>query len=85
MKGETKPAFSINKEMLKFNKFIEDVKSVDIPMLLQGNLNTKYFHNVINWRMARNGINGLVNGGEWCEDPIRIKEKVKEYFMSRFS
>jgi len=32
-----------------------------------------------------NGINGLKVGDQWCEDPVEVKARVKEFFEGKFS
>jgi len=48
-------------------------------------LNTKYFHRVIKWRRTKNMIKGLVIDNEWCEEPEKVKEEIKNIFRIRFS
>lgn len=47
-------------------------------------MNTKYFHSVIKWRRARNGINGLRENGQWVEGQAKVKEKVRDFFQQQF-
>lgn len=46
--------------------------------------NTKFFHNMINWRRRCNSMKSLVVEGEWCKDQIRVKKEVREYYQKRF-
>jgi len=48
-------------------------------------LNTRFYHSSIKWRRIHNGINGLKVGDQWCEDPTKVKARVKDFFESRFS
>jgi len=51
----------------------------------QGDLNTKFYHSSIKWRRMQNGINGLKVEDQWCEDPTKVKARVREFFEGRFS
>jgi len=51
----------------------------------QGDLNTKFYHSSIKWRRMHNGINGLKVGDQWCDDPVEVKARVKEFIEGRFS
>lgn len=50
----------------------------------EGDSNTKYFHNMVNWRRRTNAIKGLRIQGNWVEDPMLVKNKVREFFEDRF-
>jgi len=50
-----------------------------------GGLNTKFYHSSIKWRRIQNGISGLKVGDQWCDDPIEVKVRVKEFFEDKFS
>jgi len=56
-----------------------------LSWLSQGDLNTKFYHLSIKWRRMQNGINGLKVGDQWCDDPAKVKARVKEFFEDRFS
>jgi len=47
-------------------------------------MNTKYFHAVTKWRRSKNGLNGILENGDWMEEPEMVKRKVKEFFDMRF-
>jgi len=53
--------------------------------LQEGDLNTKYFHRLINWRIMQNMIKGIKIGGVWNEDPVKVKEEVKNFYKNRFT
>jgi len=36
-------------------------------------------------RRLNNEIKGLEIGGQWCEDPVKLKEEIKRYFETRFA
>ena len=39
---------------------------------------------MIKWKRSSNGINGLRENDQWFDDPMAVKEKVKEFFKKRF-
>ncbi|XP_057434667.1 uncharacterized protein LOC130727526 [Lotus japonicus] len=50
----------------------------------EGESNTKYIHNIVNWRRRVNALRGLLIEGNWEEDPFQIKNEVKTYFDDIF-
>jgi len=52
--------------------------------LKQGDLNTKYFHSVVNWRRVKNSFNGLFVNSAWCEDKEVFKDQIRDFFMTKF-
>lgn len=44
-----------------------------LSRIKEGDANSKLFHRAINRRRNRNDITGLELGGEWVEDPVRVK------------
>lgn len=50
----------------------------------QGNLNTKFFHYVVKWRRVRNRVNGVFVSGQWWNNKEVVKDKVSDFFKSRF-
>lgn len=53
--------------------------------LMEGDNNTKYFHMMVNWRRKKNMLRGLRVGEAWVEEPVRVKEVVKNYFQENIS
>ena len=51
--------------------------------LSQGDLNTKFFHSSIKLRRMQNGISGLRVGDQWCDDPVEVKDRVKEFIVEK--
>nr|KYP72703.1 Transposon TX1 uncharacterized [Cajanus cajan] len=56
-----------------------------VRWLQVGDLNTKFFHYVVNANRKRNSLNGLVLNNLWVEEPMIIKEHIKSFFQERFS
>jgi len=52
--------------------------------LQHGDLNTSFFHSVLKWRRARNGLNGVFVDGLWCGNTKVVKDKVENFFKSQF-
>ena len=52
---------------------------------MEGDNNTKYFHMMVNWRRKKNMLRGLRVGEAWVEEPVRVKEVVKNYFQENIS
>lgn len=36
---------------------------------------------MVRWKMRKNALRGVKIGGEWVDEPKRIKEEVREYFL----
>jgi len=53
--------------------------------MVEGDLNTRFFHIIINWRIVKNNIRGIHNDNGWCEDPNTVKEVMRSKFRDRFS
>ncbi|GJW45390.1 cytochrome P450 [Tanacetum coccineum] len=51
---------------------------------LEGDENSRFFHDMINNRRNRSRINGLNIHGDWVLDPVIIKNHVYDYFGARF-
>ena len=49
----------------------------------QGDCNTRFFHLLINSR-RNNCLKGVLIDGVWREEPIIVKEEVRNFFMQRF-
>ena len=72
-------------ELKKVNNRFESMlrQKSRIKWLEAGDLNTKFFHQTMNWRKRKNMITGLRILGEWSENPQEVKEGVKEYFEGK--
>lgn len=40
---------------------------------------------MVNWRRKKNMLRGLRVGEAWVEEPVRVKEVVKNYFQENIS
>nr|KYP65910.1 Transposon TX1 uncharacterized [Cajanus cajan] len=52
--------------------------------LKEGDMNTKFFHLMINWRRRKNELKGLYINGVWSDEPKVVKAHVKDFFQQRF-
>lgn len=50
----------------------------------EGDLNSKFFHSMINWKRKRNMIRGLHVREVWEDDLKKVKEEVAKLFLNRF-
>ena len=50
-----------------------------------GDTNSKYFHSRIRWRRITNELKRVELNGLVCEDPEKVKQKVRQAFQKRFS
>jgi len=46
--------------------------------------NTKFFHSTLRWRRLKNEIKGVEVGGQWCEEPLKVRFEAKKMFENRF-
>ena len=56
-----------------------------VKWLEAGDLNTKFFHRMIRWRRMKNMIKGVKIENQWCEEPRKVKENIKNFFEKRFT
>ncbi|XP_071717983.1 uncharacterized protein [Rutidosis leptorrhynchoides] len=71
----------ITKEKKKINMLKQKSR---IKWALEGDENSKYFHNYIKRRTNKNNIHGLSINGTWSEDPNQIKLEAYSYFNNIF-
>ncbi|KAK9058243.1 hypothetical protein SSX86_023083 [Deinandra increscens subsp. villosa] len=73
-------------DRLEWKKRIKDLEQMAISDIKQkakvkwavdGDENSKFFHGVVNARMANNKISGLLVDGEWCMVPSRVGGTMK--------
>nr|GEX42758.1 hypothetical protein [Tanacetum cinerariifolium] len=55
-----------------------------IQWAIEGDENSKFFHDIINRKRANLAIKGVMVDGEWVDDPCRVKEEFRLHFANRF-
>ena len=50
----------------------------------EGDCNTRYFHLIMNARRRNNCLKGVMVDRSWIEEPTRVKEEVRSFFMRCF-
>ncbi|KAK7255911.1 hypothetical protein RIF29_29339 [Crotalaria pallida] len=55
-----------------------------IRWLKEGDVNTSFFHAIINRNRRRLAILGVEFNGEWIDEPQAVKEHIKDFFQQRF-
>lgn len=73
-------------EFWKVSKLNESIlyQKSRVRWIKEGDMNTKYFHTLINWKRKSDSIVGLLMDGSWVEDVDCIKRKVKNFFEEKF-
>ncbi|XP_071729113.1 uncharacterized protein [Rutidosis leptorrhynchoides] len=71
----------IEKEKKKTNMLKQKSR---IKWALEGEENSKYFHNYIKKRSSKNNIHGISINGTWIEDPNTVKHETYLHFKNLF-
>lgn len=50
----------------------------------EGDMNSKYFHSIINWKRKSGSLVGLIMNGSWVDDVSRLKEAARTFFEEKF-
>ena len=50
----------------------------------EGDCNSPYFHLLMNSNGRNNAVKGMLIDGSWVEEPTRVKEAVRVFFLQRF-
>ena len=53
--------------------------------LKEGDINSIYFHKVINFRRHYNGVQGILIQGEWIQNPNDVKKEAVNFSLNRFT
>ena len=56
-----------------------------IQWLKEGDLNTSFFHKIVNYRRRKNTISSLLINNTWSECPTQICNTITNYFFSLFN
>lgn len=63
----------------------EIAQKAKIRWSIEGDGNSKYFHCILNSKRSQLAIRGILNDGEWIDDPSLVKQNFLEHFSNRFS
>lgn len=55
-----------------------------VRWIREGDCNSRYFHLLMKSNRTSNAVNGVLIEGSWVDDPTRVKEEVRSFFMHRF-
>ncbi|GJX99907.1 RNA-directed DNA polymerase, eukaryota [Tanacetum coccineum] len=75
-------------------KELQDLSSLDaieisqkakIRWSIEGDENTKYFHDILNKNISQLAIRGTLVNGDWISDPVKIKYEFFSHFKQQFS
>nr|GFC64051.1 RNA-directed DNA polymerase, eukaryota [Tanacetum cinerariifolium] len=61
-----------------------NMQKAKIKWAIEGDENSKFFHEIINRKCANLAIKGVMADGEWVDDPYRVKEEFRLHFANRF-
>lgn len=71
-------------QLLKRKNNLQYKKSRE-KWIREGDTNSKFFHNAINFKRKRNGIHGLLVNDNWIEGVNEVREEVYNHFSKQFS
>ncbi|GJQ94065.1 RNA-directed DNA polymerase, eukaryota, reverse transcriptase zinc-binding domain protein [Tanacetum coccineum] len=63
---------------------IELAQKAKIKWSIEGDENSKYFHDIMNKKRNNLAIKGIIVDGEWIEDPNVVKNEFLSHFRNRF-
>ncbi|GJS27064.1 RNA-directed DNA polymerase, eukaryota [Tanacetum coccineum] len=63
---------------------MDSIQKARIKWDVEGDENSKFFHNLINKKRRHNSINGIMHEGNWVTDPQQIKEVILNFFKFKF-
>ncbi|GKE87620.1 hypothetical protein Tco_1565095 [Tanacetum coccineum] len=63
---------------------LEAAQKAKIRWLIEGDENTKYFHDIINKQRSKLSIRGILADGVWIDDPSVVKNEFLSHFKDRF-
>ncbi|GJR67921.1 hypothetical protein Tco_0013986 [Tanacetum coccineum] len=88
---ESNSSSSINKSDLHDIDSIEaleipqKVKKAKIHWSIEGDENSKYFHDILNNKQSQLSVSGILDKGDWIDDPSIVKMKFLEHFSHHIS
>ncbi|XP_071687207.1 uncharacterized protein [Rutidosis leptorrhynchoides] len=72
----------LDKEKIKCRMLKQKAR---VRWMIEGDENSKYFHNSLRRNYNKTNIRGVSVNGAWCVDPVTIKEAAASHFQTLFS
>ncbi|GJZ10117.1 RNA-directed DNA polymerase, eukaryota [Tanacetum coccineum] len=63
----------------------ELAQKAKIRWAIEGDENSRYFHGILNSKRSQLVIRGILNDGDWIDDPLMVKKSFLDHFSNRFS
>ncbi|GKC63792.1 RNA-directed DNA polymerase, eukaryota, partial [Tanacetum coccineum] len=63
----------------------EIAQKAKIRWAIEGDEKSRYFHGILNSKHSQLAIRGILNDGDWIDDPCMVKNNFLEHFSNRFS
>ncbi|GJX93604.1 RNA-directed DNA polymerase, eukaryota [Tanacetum coccineum] len=63
----------------------EIAQKAKIRWAIEGDEKSRYFHDILNSKHSQLAIRGILNDGDYIDDPCMVKNNFLEYFSNRFS
>nr|GEZ75551.1 RNA-directed DNA polymerase, eukaryota [Tanacetum cinerariifolium] len=60
------------------------MQKAKIKWAVEGDKNSKFFHDMVNHKRANLAVKGIMIDGAWVDDPREIKNEFRDHFASRF-
>ncbi|GJY10780.1 RNA-directed DNA polymerase, eukaryota [Tanacetum coccineum] len=63
----------------------EIAQKAKIRWAIEGDENSRYFHGILNSKCSQLAIRGILNDGDWIDDPCMVKKNFLKHFSNRDS
>nr|GEV49162.1 RNA-directed DNA polymerase, eukaryota [Tanacetum cinerariifolium] len=73
------------RDMIRDYEVAELAQKAKIRWANEGDENSRYFHGILNRKRSQISIHGILNDGEWIDDPFMVKRNSLDHFSNRFS
>lgn len=82
---KSKQEFGISKLMQLERVRVRDLKQkARVKWAIDGDENSKFFHEYVNNRNSKNRINGIMVNERWIEEPNEIKDEILKFYEAKF-
>nr|GEX21318.1 RNA-directed DNA polymerase, eukaryota [Tanacetum cinerariifolium] len=77
---------SLLKELHNLNKChsLDMAQKAKVRWVIEGDENSKYFHEIINKKRSQLAVRGVITDGEWIDEPCKVKSEFLKQFANRF-